>query len=116
MRVYYLQEMEVARDHHTEEISHFQRIYKYPMFALRDSREVHGRQTELFGMSEGERQSGYEKGFKGREYNQTIHVWQHHDTTSYCAQLVYANKIITNRLNVNKTVYVKIPCDTTFKY
>lgn len=54
-----------------------------------------------------ERWGGGEKGFKGRKYNQTIHVWQYNDQTSYSVQLVYANKTIIDRLNTTRLCKLK---------
>lgn len=72
------------------------------MFALRNSREVHDEQTGNDLEYQKRKMEGGEKGFKGREYNQTIHVWQYNDQTSYSVQLVYANKTIIDRLNTTR--------------
>ena len=73
------------------------------MFALRDLRESRGRQTGNYLECQRGTMERVEKGFKGREYNQPIHTWQHHKT-SYSVQRAYANKIVINRLNTMKTV------------
>lgn len=60
--------MEVARDHHAEEISQFQKINIVCLLSETVGKYMTNKQGMIWNIRR-ERWRGGEKGFKGREYN-----------------------------------------------